>query len=338
VGATTISEISVVIAVHNFAATLEQCLQALVKSTVKPLECLVVDDASTDDAQAVAARNGVRLVVLEKRVGPARARNTGAREARGDVILFLDADVCIHDDTMMRILEHFKQQPSIDAVIGAYDDSPAVTTFISQYRNLLHCFTHRSARREASTFWTGCGAIRKEAFLRCGGMDEGYGHPAIEDIEFGSRLKAGGGRILLDAAIQVKHLKHWTFTSMLRTDIFQRGVPWTRLILRSGSMPNDLNVRWSQRLSVALVFLLIALLGMGEGNIAAICAIALAGLNLPFYTFLLARGGAWFMLRAVPLHFFFHLYCGAAFALGVCGHLWAVVKPRESEVPGEEPS
>src|SRR6185295_8360261 len=105
---------------------LDQCLQALAKSTLKPLECLIVDDASTDDAQAVAARHGARTIVLEKRVGPARARNAGAREARGDILLFLDADVCIHADAMTRIVEHFRREPSLDAVIGSYDDSPAV--------------------------------------------------------------------------------------------------------------------------------------------------------------------------------------------------------------------
>lgn len=332
------AKISVVIAVHNSVVTLEKCLQALAKSTVQPLECLVVDDGSTDDPRSVAMRHGARVVVLEKRRGPARARNTGAREARGELILFLDADVCIHEDAMGRILEHFRREPALDAVIGGYDDSPEIATFISQYRNLLHCFTHRLGRSTASTFWAGCGAVRKEAFVRCGGMDEGYGRPAIEDIEFGLRLNASGGRILLDASIQVKHLKHWTFLNMLRTDIFHRGVPWTRLILRSNAMPDDLNVRWSQRLSVALVFLLVALLVLRDGKLAAVCAAALVGLNLPFYAFLLARGGALFMLRAVPLHFLFHFYCGIAFVLGACAHFWAVIRPRASAVAGEETS
>ncbi len=317
---------------------LEKCLLALSKSSVQPLEVVVVDDASADDTQTVAARRGARVVVLTKQVGPARARNTGARQARGHVILFVDADVCIHEDAMARVLEHFRREPTIDAVIGAYDDAPEVTTLISQYRNLLHCFTHRLGRSEASTFWSGCGAVRKEAFVRCGGMDETYGRPAIEDIEFGLRLKAAGGRILLDAAIQVKHLKHWTFMNMLRTDVFRRGIPWTRVILRSNSMPNDLNVRWSQRLSVALVFLLVALLALGAGKIAAVCAIALISLNLPFYTFLRDRGGVLFMLRAVPLHLLFHFYCGVAFALGACGHFWAAIRPRAAEVAGEETS
>ncbi len=330
------SDVSVVIAVHNSAQMLEQCLDALSRSTVKPLELVVVDDGSADDPRAVAERHGARVLVLEQRHGPARARNIGARNACGDLILFLDADVCVHADAMARILDHFHEDPLLDAVIGAYDDSPAAAPLVSQHRNLLHCFTHRRGNRDASTFWAGCGAVRKETFLRCGGFDERYGKPSIEDIEFGARLKSGGGRILLDSAIQVQHLKCWTFANMIKTDIFDRGVPWTRLILRTGSMPNDLNVRWSQRLSVAMAFLLIWTIYQGNATMALGCALALCGLNLPFYAFLAVRRGLWFVLRAIPLDFLFHFYSGIAFLLGAGLHLASVMKPSASEIPGEE--
>lgn len=330
------SDVSVVIAVHNSAPMLGQCLDALSRSSVKPLECLVVDDGSTDDPEAVAARYGARVMVLEERQGPARARNTGARHAHGDLILFLDADVRIHDDALGRILEHFSQDPSLDGVIGAYDDQPAAEPFVSRHRNLLHCFTHRSGHPEASTFWSGCGAVRRETFLRHGGFDERYDRPAIEDIEFGTRLKAAGGRIRLDPAIQVQHLKCWTFAGMLKTDIFDRGIPWTRLILRTGSMPDDLNVRWSQRLSVVLAFLLVVAICWGEVFTTASCALALGCLNFRFYSFLMVRHGLWFALRAVPLHFLFHFYSGVAFLLGAVLHVTSLTKPSASEVPGEE--
>ncbi|MCU1273840.1 MAG: glycosyl transferase family 2 [Bryobacterales bacterium] len=317
---------------------LDQCLGALSTSTVKPLECIVVDDASTDGALEVAERHGARFIILGERLGPAQARNLGALHARGDLILFLDADVRIHADAIARILDDFRLDPSLDAVIGAYDDAPAAPPFLSQYRNLLHCFTHRAGRPEASTFWAGCGTIRKEAFLRCGGFDDRYDRPAIEDIELGSRLKANGSRILLDATVQVQHLKHWTLASMLKTDIFDRGIPWTRLILRAGSLPNDLNVRWSQRLSVALAFLLMAGLYLGSVKAAIGCALAMIGLNWPFYAFLAALRGLLFAFRAMPLHVLFHIYSAVAFLLGVCLHLVSLIRPSVSEVPGEEAS
>jgi len=69
---------------------------------------------------------------------------------------------------------------------------------------------------------------------------------------------------------------------MLKTDIFDRGIPWTRLILRTGSMPDDLNVRWSQRLSVVLAFLLVVAICWGEVTTMTSCALALGCLNLRF--------------------------------------------------------
>jgi hypothetical protein len=67
--------------------------------------------------------------------------------------------------------------------------------------------------------------VRREVFLEHGGLDESYDRPAIEDVEFGTRLTTHGRNILMDSRIQVKHLKRWTFWRMLRTDIMDRGIP-----------------------------------------------------------------------------------------------------------------
>ena len=67
--------------------------------------------------------------------------------------------------------------------------------FLSQYKNLVHHFYHHRGKREASTFWSGCGAVRKQAFLDAGGFDvERYTRPSIEDIELGYRLIKAGGK------------------------------------------------------------------------------------------------------------------------------------------------
>ena len=68
-----------------------------------------------------------------------------------------------------------------------------------------------------------------------------------------------GRNMILDKDLQVTHLKHWTFWSLLKTDVLDRGIPWTELILRDRFMPNDLNLELSQRVSVALAFLLLGL-------------------------------------------------------------------------------
>ena len=123
----------------------------------------------------------------------------------------------------------------------------------------MHCFVHQNSNREAMTFWAGCGAIRREVFLDFGGFDESYRSPAIEDIELGYRLAKANRKLVLSPEIQVKHLKRWSLRNVIKTDFFYRALPWSELTVRSGWMPNDLNLRISQRISVALVFILIAL-------------------------------------------------------------------------------
>jgi hypothetical protein len=183
-------------------------------------------------------------------------RQTKSVQATGDVVFFIDSDVCIHGDTVSRLVSRFSADPSIAAIIGSYDDSPHEQDVLSMYRNLMHRYVHQNGRQDATTFWSGCGAIRRDLFLAFGGFDEGYGRPAIEDIELGYRLHSAGHKIVLDHALEVKHLKRWRFLNLLKTDVFDRGIPWTELILRDGRIPNDLNVQTSQRVSVALAFVL----------------------------------------------------------------------------------
>jgi hypothetical protein len=69
-------------------------------------------------------------------------------------------------------------------VFGSYDDSPPAPAFTAQYKNLIHRYYHQRPRREASTFWAGCGAVRRSVFLGLEGFDvERYRVPSIEDIE-----------------------------------------------------------------------------------------------------------------------------------------------------------
>jgi len=275
--------ISIVIPAYNAAAFLGSCLTHIQNAravagagSAFPLECIVVDDGSTDSTVMIAEQFGAAVHTHGGRGGPAIARNRGAAAASGDILLFLDADVCVNDDVIARIRASFLADPELDAIIGSYDDSPQAPDFLSRYRNLMHCYVHRHGRRRASTFWSGCGAIRRRVFLEAGGFDESYGRPSIEDIELGSRLVASGHKIELDPSIMVKHLKHWSLVNMVRTDIRDRAIPWTELILRNRSMPNDLNLRVSQRLSVVLVTLLapaaiLALGSSGQGFALTIC-------------------------------------------------------------------
>lgn len=221
----------------------------------------VVDPGSTDDTSDVAHSHGARVVRLPMRAGPAQARNLGVQNVEEEVVLFIDSDCVAHSDVVERVRAAFAADADLVSLTGSYDADPPERNFFSQYMNLRHHYTHQRARQETSSFWAGCGAVRRSAFLEVGGFDEArYPVPMIEDIELGLRL-ARVGRMRLDPELQVTHLKRWSLGSVIRTDIRSRALPWARLILETGRLPADLNLRWSQRVAAAVApFALLAVL------------------------------------------------------------------------------
>jgi glycosyltransferase involved in cell wall biosynthesis len=311
--------VSVIVPVYNDARALRRCLVALTASRPAGAEIIVVDDGSTDDSAAAAAGFDVQVHRMPANAGPAAARNHGARHARGDVLMFVDSDVLLAPGALEQATALLERRPEIAAVFGSYDASPAAAGVVSRYKNLLHHFVHQHGLAEASTFWAGCGAIRRRIFEEAGGFDhERFARPSIEDIELGYRLRRAGHRILLDKTLQGTHLKRWTLSSLLRTDISGRAIPWARLMLERREDTDDLNVRRDQRVSAALVGLATVCLAAAAFQPALAAAggvalLAVVGLNWRLYRFFASHGGLGFAGACVLLHWLYYLYSGLAF-------------------------
>lgn len=326
--------LSVIVPAYNAAHSLGLCLEAILACDYPDVECLVVDDSSRDATADCARRYPVRLLSLvDGPRGPAYARNYAAEVATGDILVFIDADVVVHRDTLSRLAASFHGDPQVGAVFGSYDARPAARNFVSQYRNLFHHFVHQQGRETASTFWAGCGAVRRDVFLAVGGFDaHRYPRPSIEDIELGYRLRAAGYTIVLNKAAQAQHLKVWTVRSMLKTDVLDRAIPWTRLNLEARAMPDDLNLRLSQRIAALLPCLAVVYLAALPLTrptwqwlvVPLLLALGLVvALNLPFYRFFARQRGILFAVEVIPFHLLYYLYSVAAFAVGAGLHLAA---------------
>jgi glycosyltransferase involved in cell wall biosynthesis len=321
------SRISVVIPHRNSGALLRKCLAALraSESANGPLhEIVVVDDASTDDSAAVASDFGAKLYTLETNVGPARARNYGAEQATGDFLWFLDADVEVTPSAVGVVARHFDGHPECKAAIGSYDDDPSEKNTCSQFKNLFHHFVHQEAGATVSSFWTGCGVMRRDVFGEIGGFDANYWtRPSVEDIHLGYLLGRHGHKIHMLKQLQVKHNKRWTFINLIRTDVFQRAVPWTAMLLHNRGRGNsELNLGWPARASVISVYLavLAVLAGFLRPWVWATIPVWLSLpviLNWKLVAFFKRRGGWAFLLRAIPLLLIYFFYCGVGFVLGV---------------------
>jgi GT2 family glycosyltransferase len=311
--------LSIIVPAYNNPDDLDLCLAALLADARPDWEVIVVDDASRESIREVAAARGVKVLRLDRNSGPSSARNLGARQASGDILLFVDSDVVVAPGAVARILDVFEREPTVDAVFGSYDSGPRAKGIISQYRNLLHHYMHQTGNREASTFWGGLGAVRRAAFAAVGGFDEGRFARYMEDIELGYRLRQAGRRIVMERTIQGTHLKKWTLRSTIRTDVFYRAMPWTRLILEHPGVPADLNLRASQRASVALVGIaclsLVAAVLAPKALLVALAALAtVVVLNRHLYAFFVRERGLFFTLAAIPLHLLYFVCSGLAYS------------------------
>lgn len=293
------TSVSIIVPATNEPPTLGRCVAALRGADGGPDEIIVVDGPPHLNAAA--------------------ARNAGAARASGDVLLFVDSDVELHGDAVRRVRERFDADPDLAALFGSYDDAPTEKGLVSAFRNLLHHHVHHQSPGAASTFWTGLGAVRRDAFEALGGFDEQV--EFMEDVDLGMRLSADGSSIELDPAIQCTHLKRWTLTGMVATDFWGRGVPWTVLLLRHRGSAGALNLGWSHRLSaLAAVVAPVALLG-GRRRVALGCVLTLVALNRRFYVLLWRRRGPAAAAAGVALHAVHHAVGAAAVPVGIARFL-----------------
>lgn len=324
--------LSVIVPVHNGAPVLPRSLAALAASDLPRefWELIVVDDASADNTVELAAGLADTIARLGHRpLGPSYARNRGAEIAQGEILVFLDADVSVHPETLRQFAWLFIDDPTIDAAFGSYDDRPVAPGLVSQYRNLFHHYVHQQNRGEAETFWAGCGAVRRQVFLEVGMYNEWhFSRPQIEDIELGHRLRDYGHRIVLRPEIQATHLKRWTFRNMVSTDLKDRGVPWTRLLIKreQAAEVRSLNLRLQERVCTAVVWLAFILATVAlvrlDWHWLVAAAVAVTGvlvLNIPLYRFFGRVRGFPFAIGVVPLHLVYYIINGVsvmvAFAL-----------------------
>jgi len=319
--------LSVIVPVYRGGQQLTDVLAAITASDL-PRECwelVVVDDASPDDSAERAAAFADTVIRLTGRPrGPAYARNRGFEIARGDVVVFIDADVCIRSDVLRRFALHFADQ-SVGAVVGSYTSETSARGIVSQYRSLLHRYLRLCSPSDVDFFWPACGAIRRREFVAAGMFDEWhYWRPQAEGAELGQRVADGGRRIVLDQLIQAVHLRRWTIRSLVGTYLVDLGMPWLRLLLQKRSLVSSKAPHLSTREKVSTGLAWVAALLLGVASVrqsgqffsmAGWAALSLFLLGLPFLTFATRERGVVTAIKIVPLHFLHYLLAGISFAV-----------------------
>ena len=198
---------SVIIPVYNEAQTLGDCLASLVRQTGQrqDLEIIVVDDGSTDNTpDVVRGFPGVRLL-RQSRQGPAAARNRGAREARGEIILFTDGDCIPLDNWLEEMLAPFHQDPDLIGVKGAYITRQRALTarFVQiEYEDKYDKLAKQKYIDFIDTYSAG---YRRRTFLEAGGFDQEFPVACAEDVELSYRLANLGCKLVFNPRARVIH-------------------------------------------------------------------------------------------------------------------------------------
>jgi len=222
---------SVIIPAYNAGKTLPDTLAALKQQTIShnEYEVIVVDDGSTDDTADAARRFGVNCIGQPNR-GPAAARNHGARIAKGDIILFTDADCSADRDWLRQMTLPFQNEKTI-GVKGAYRTNQkafAARFAQAEFEDRYDLLGKADAIDMVDTY---SAAFRKDIFIKIGLFDESFPVANNEDTELSYRMCAAGYRLEFNPDAIVYHLHPDSFVKYLRLK-FKRGY-WRMIVYRN---------------------------------------------------------------------------------------------------------
>ena len=206
-----VASVSIIIPTFNGASRIGNCLSALMKQTSKNgAEILVVNDGSTDRTDEVVAGFPAVQLISQANAGPAAARNRGAQEASGEILLFTDDDCVPTNNWLEAMLEPFRD-PEVVGSKGVYrtHQTQLAARFVQvEYEDRYRIMT---AHPDIDFIDTYSAAFRRDRFLEMGGYDTSFPVACAEDIELSYRMSARGWKMKFIPSAIVYHTHPDTF-------------------------------------------------------------------------------------------------------------------------------
>lgn len=316
---------SVIVPVRNGGNTLDACLHSIERSTYKNYEIIVVDDHSTDNSIEIAKKYDSTIVQLTEDFGANHARNLGAKNAKGRILVFIDSDIVIKRDTIQMIVESLNE--GLDTVVGVYTAKHRNENLVSQYKNLWIRFSYMKSPPTIDWLFGAISGIKREIFEKIGGFNvELLAKHGNDDIELGKRFSKVNANIILDLDLEVEHLKNYTVRSFIKNE-FNRSMGFAKLATELGETSRSLKQGF---VNVYPVFVLSTLFVIVLAALATTSVMGLTSywflvgglflyilLNIRFLNYLEQVRGLFTMIAMIPILFIDHIVCFVGSIIGI---------------------
>lgn len=222
---------SIIIPAYNAGKTIKKCLDSIVKQDFTDFETIIVNDCSIDNTEEIINQYRVRQIILEKNQGPAAARNIGIKEAKGDILIFIDSDVAFRDaNALSKLAKVFQERKDIDGAIMIKDKVPLNQGIIPLYWAYYKYYLWNQPGEFQTSFTTERSVVKRYVFDKVGLFNEKYKKADVEDFELGYKMNEQGYKLLIVRDIKVLH--HFeTFRQSVKK-ITKRAWQWIRLFLK----------------------------------------------------------------------------------------------------------
>ncbi|MEN6384956.1 MAG: glycosyltransferase, partial [Phycisphaerales bacterium] len=236
-------KVSVVIPALNEEKVIRRCLESIKAGTVQPEELFVVDGMSKDRTGEIAAQIGAKVLHNPERHA-AGGRNVGILAAKGDVIVFTDADCIARSDWLEKITATFSEQKDLDGLSGIMlpcDSRSPIELFWSRVmlQEILpypaeSCYIKE--RTMCGAFITANCAYKRKLLLELKGFDVWFANNA-EDVDLLWRALRHGARLQYRPDVVVSHSFPDNIKGMMKKN-FRNGVSSSKLQKRYGNWLN----------------------------------------------------------------------------------------------------
>jgi len=278
----------------------------------------VVDDHSTDGTPDIAKQYNCTILTATDGAGANAARNLGAKQANGEILVFIDSDVMIRRETILGIVERLEEK-GVDAVVGIYTARHRHESLVSQYKNLWVRYSYIKSSPAIDWLFGAISGIKKPAFEKLGGFNTDLlARHGNDDIEAGKRLARQNVRIELDMEIEVEHLKQYNLWTFMKNE-YHRSAGFAELAMSYGEAGRSLkggfvNVYPLFVISTALSLPIVAVVVAVALNLLPLWTLGAAILlylllNIRFLNYLEQVRGLFAMMFMVPFLVLDHIVC-----------------------------